>query len=435
MTYIVILLFSTVVWLAKGHYDPSIPLLVIAFLVWVYSKLFLKPIFKIAHAQKIESYFYQGLPWLSAVMMAIKPNLIYVLESFRPIYLYFRFIPLGVVALSTRKSKTLEWCVAFGILVFFLAALYLSPIPFIDVFRSNNAAVDFFLQGLNPYSQTYADIYGGRFDYHTGFLYWPMTLYLQTFSKLFFHDIRVILVIAWWGGAFFFPKTNPRVQELKKIWWLIPFLAFGFEQAWLDPILSAGAAITLWAMWSQKWVLMALTIAVAASMKQYGIIIGIFPVFLMFLEQKWKPMLKVMGIGGLVFALALAPFLFWNFQDFLSMTITAHASALPRADALNFTAFWMKTTGLVFPGLSNPDVESFIKSAQLAMTALGFILAFYHVIKNRAQRSLAVIPEAWAISFGFSMLFGKFAFCNYHWLLISFWILSLAFEDADRARS
>jgi hypothetical protein len=26
--------------------------------------------------------------------------------------------------------------------------------------------------------------------------------------------------------------------------------------------------------------------------------------------------------------------------------------------------------------------------------------------------------------FGFSMLFGKFAFCNYHWLLISFVILT-----------
>ena len=42
-----------------------------------------------------------------------------------------------------------------------------------------------------------------------------------------------------------------------------------------------------------------------------------------------------------------------------------------------------------------------------------------------------VIAESWAIAFGFAMLFGKFAFCNYYWLLISFWILSLAFENVE----
>ena len=421
MTYLAILLFSTVVWLAKGHYDPSVPLLVLVFLAWSYLTVF-KPSSSVV--KKGESYFYCYFPWLSAVMMAIKPNLIYVLDGLRPAYQFYRFIPLTLTAISLRKTKIIGWSVAFAFLIFFFTALYLSPNPHIDVFVSNTSAVDFFLQGLNPYSQTYVDIYGGRFDYHPGFVYWPMALYLQTVSKLIFGDIRSILVLAWWCAAFFFPKNNPRAAQLKKIWWLIPFLAFGFEQGWIDPLLSLMAAITLWSMKNKKWWLTAIAIGLAASIKQYGFIIGAFPLIALALDQGWKVVGKVSLFAGILFIALLAPFLIWNLQDFISMTLTTHAHALARPDALNFTAFWMKISGTDFPWL-----------AQLAMTLLGFALAFFHVFRNRANRGLAVIPESWAIAFGFSTLFGKFAFCNYHWLLISFWLLSLAFEDDGRALS
>jgi hypothetical protein len=69
--------------------------------------------------------------------------------------------------------------------------------------------------------------------------------------------------------------------------------------------------------------------------------------------------------------------------------------------------------------------------AQVGITLYGFCLAVFHLIKNRERRRLMVIAESWAIAFGFAMLFGKFAFCNYYWLLISFWILSLAFENVE----
>jgi hypothetical protein len=410
MTYFVIVLFSFVVWLTKGFYDPSIPLLVLSFLVWVFLRIF-KP-----SANSDFPKFYRFYPWMSAFLIAIKPSLMYVDESLKGIFSVYRLLPIG---LNFLKQK---W-VPFLFLVFLMGVLFLSPHPFIDVFRSNNLGVDFLLQGLNPYSQIYPDIYDGRFDYHTGYLYWPMALYLQTLSKLFFQDIRAISVLLWWGAAFFIPTSHQRHSELKKIWWLIPFGLFGLEQGWLDPMLSAAAMVALWALKERKWFLMAIAVAMGASIKQYGFIIGFFSVLYLIFSKEWKPSIRVILFSGSLFLLALCPFLIWNLSDFISMTITAHSSAMARPEALNFTALWMKTMGTSFPGIT-----------QAIMTAVGFLLAIFHVIKNRFKRKLAVIPEAWAMAFGFSMMFGKFAFCNYYWLLISFWMMSLAFEDADKSQ-
>jgi hypothetical protein len=420
MIYLLILFCTTVVWLSRGHYNPSVPFLVLVFLYWVYATVFGSKIndrFK----SRVESGFYSAFLWIASTMIAIKANLLYVSEGLRSFYLAYRFIPLGVTALSLKKEKYIEWIVAIAMLSFFLIALYLSPDPYIDVFRSNDLAVYFFRNGVNPYSQTYPDIYSGNYDYHPGFLYWPGALYLQTFSKILFGDIRVILVIAWWASPFLFPE-NSKVNQLKKIWWLIPFLAFGFEQAWLDPLLSAGAAITLFTFKTRRWLMMGLAIAIAASIKQYGFIIGVFPVLALLLDRDFKSAGKMAVSAALWFSLALLPFVLWNFEDFISMTVRVHAEAHPRLDALNFTAFWMKVTGTDFPGFT-----------QFICAILGFLFAVYHVWKNR-KCGVPVIAESWAIAFGFSIMFGKFAFCNYYWLLISFLLLSLAFADDDKFR-
>lgn len=426
MTYFVIALFSTVVWIAKGHYDPSAFLLVLSFFLWVY--LTVKPQHPWNQHLKtaFEARFYHFWPWAGAVMMAIKPNLIYVLDSFKPLYVVYRFLPSAIFfsSKSNRAKSMSEWVFAIAILAFFLAALVLSPNPHIDVFRSNDLAVDFFLHWHNPYSQTYPDIYSGGFDYHPGFLYWPGALYLQTVSKILFRDIRVILVLAWWGSVFLFPRIHPRAKELKWVWWLLPFAAFGFEQGWLDPVLSLAAAVILWSYPQRKWWFMAIAMAFAALVKQYGFIIGIFPMVALLLDRDWKFAARAGFSAAAIFVFALSPFLVWDFDHFLKMTVTSHTTALARPDALNFTAIWIKVTHSQFPGW-----------AQAGMSLAGFVLAFLHLHRNRAMRGLAVFPECWAIAFGFSIFFGKFAFCNYHWLLISFWILSLAFEDAGKARS
>ncbi len=406
MTETIIFLFSVVVWIAKGHYDPSIVFLALCFFFWIYTI-----IFNFNRITPLEIGF-RYFPVLAGIMMCINSDLNSVSEIMRPYYWCFRFVPLALALVAFRVKRKNVILVCY--LLLFLSVVFLSPTPFIDVFKSNTVAARFLMAGLNPYSERYTDIYKGEFTYLAGFLYWPSALYLQTLSQFLFHDIRVVLIFSWWSAVFFMSK------KYRLTWCSIPFLAFGFEQAWLDPVLSLCAAVSLWSIYKRNYFILALGIAISASIKQYGFLVGFFVMAWLYLEGQKREFWKVGLLALTMFVLLLGPFLIWNFHDFIAMTVTSHAMAAPRADALNLTAFWMKWTG-----------AGFSTGVQIFMTLLGFALGLFHLYKNRVQRGLKIIPEAWAIAFGFSILFGKFAFCNYYWLLISFWLLSLAWSNEN----
>ena len=424
MTGLCLFVFSIVVWLSRGQYDPTAPLLAALFVAWVAVTTLNRPVLAGRSIARSLVKPFEFLPWLFALLFAIKPDLIYIDPTRSGMLAWLRLLPLVAVTIAMlpwkgirQRGFTSRAFVMIVFLIFYASVLVLSPHPQIDVFTSNDAAVGFFRHGLNPYSQTYIDIYHGHNDYRPGFLYWPMALYLQTLSKILFHDVRAILVLCWWVAALWVPRRS------FLLWLTLPFLAFGFEQAWLDPALSLCAAVSFWALKRRQWIPLALAIAAAASIKQYGFVIGFFSVIWLWFERPKTETAKTVGLSALIFGAALIPFLVWAPADFLSMTITAHTGALSRPDALNFTAFWMRTTGTDFPPL-----------AQLAMTALGFMVGVIHVIRNRSTRGTRVVAEACAMAFGFSFLFGKFGFCNYHWLLISFWLLSRSDESADANR-
>jgi hypothetical protein len=411
-TRLLIVFFSIAVWRSKGFYFNWAVWLVLVFFAWSCMRIF-RPAKSAPPAPGVtECLFYWVYPSISALLIAVNPNFMYAGASLGLAILLFRMAP---ILLNVISSKIMPFCV----LVFFISVLFLSPDPGIDVFRSNSLGVKFLLHGLDPYSQKYPDIYHGQFDYHPGFLYWPGALLLQTISKLICRDVRAVLVLAWWLAALFFPRSHPHFRALRKIWWFVPVIPYALEQGWLDPLLSLAAAMTLWAMRNKRWWLMALAIALASSIKQYGFIIGLFPLGALALERQWKTVPRV-GLASLVvFLVVVGPFLIWDPHGFLIMTINEHLSAASRTDSLNFTSFWVRAFETPFPAW-----------AQLAMILYGFALAIFHLVRNYAPGRLAVIAESWAMAFGFAMLFGKFAFCNYYWLLISFLILSLAFEQS-----
>ena len=411
-TCVLIVFFSVAVWRSKGFYFNWAPWLALAFLAWSYQRILRRTKPGPSSSGLLEIWFYWVYPWISVLLIADNPNFMYVGAALGLGMLLFRVAP---IVLNLVPSKILP----FFVVPFFLAVLLLSPDPGIDVFQSNALGVKYFLHGLDPYSQKYPDIYHGQFDYHPGFLYWPGGLLLQAFSKLICGDIRAVLVLAWWLAPLFFPKTHPHLSAVRKIWWFVPFIPYALEQAWLDPLLSVAGAITLWAMMNRRWCIMALAIALSCSVKQYGFIIGLFPLCALAKEREWKSFAKV-GLGAFaVLLVVFGPFLIWDARGFLSMTVDEQLSAATRSDSLNFTSFWVRAFGNPFPAW-----------AQLLMTLYGFALAAFHVVRNYTPGRLAVIAESWVMSFGFAMLFGKFAFCNYYWLFISFLILTVAFKQS-----
>lgn len=416
-TYLFITILTFIVWHTRGFYSLWGVISVISFLAWVYQTICSQT----QATAKVRNLFYKYLPILYSLLLVSKPPLGSVPETHRIYHRVFRWSSLTTLL---SFEKILPWLV----LIYYFCILFLSPNPHIDVYQSNLIGVDFLLHHLNPYSQIYPDIYAGAFDYKPGYLYWPGALYLQTLSKLVFKDIRAATLLVWWVAAFFIPREHDHRSQLQKVWWLLPFAPFGFEQAWLDPILSGFAALTLWSIHKKNYMLLATAIATAASIKQYGFILGGFSIFYFINLKKWKITANTLLVAALIFFIIMAPMLFWNPSDFISITLLSHSKALPRNDALNFTALWMRVTGYSFSSIF-----------QALFTLLGFLLACFHIFKNHTLKGIAVVPESWVIAFGFSMLFGKFAFCNYYWLLISFLLMSVMYEvktsGADKSPS
>ena len=158
MTETIIILFSIIVWLAKGHYDPSIIVLVACFLFWVYTTIFKNVKFKFG------TLVFQYFPIMAGIMMLVNSNLNSVSDVIRPYYFYFRFVPLSLSLISYQvKNKNI---ILILFLMLFISVLLLSPNPFIDVYRCNAEAAQVLLKGLNPYSHVYPDLYRGEFGYH-----------------------------------------------------------------------------------------------------------------------------------------------------------------------------------------------------------------------------------------------------------------------------
>jgi uncharacterized membrane protein len=163
-----------------------------------------------------------------------------------------------------------------------------------------------------------------------------------------------------------------------------------------------------------------------AAIKQYGGMFGFFQLIHLLVLGKIREAVRFALSAGILFGLLVAPFLMWDGKALIEMTVSRHVVAAVRPDALNFTAFFFRNFGSAPP--------AFLQGIAIA---IGLVLAVFHQLRNGKIRGLRTVPESCAILFGFSMFFGKFAFCNYHWLLISFWLLSewvgLSEQSADAA--
>lgn len=373
----------------------------------------------------ILNFFHRWIHWTQLACMTLKSSLSpsnrVILGNPASIKVLYAIAlcPVFLRALSPQKKTFL---LAGGALIFYLLNLYADPAIGIDVYVANNLGLDHLFSGLNPYSQNYPEALSGGRGYRPGFLYWPGTLYLEALSRLLFGDIRVVLVLCWWLAPFLFPKRASPLEDvsLKATWWFLPFLSLCLRCGWIDPILSFCAAALVFGILRKRWWVASFAIALAASVKQYGGLLGVFAVpYLLLTGTDRTPALRTTLRSAVIFALLLLPFLIWDLRAFLDMTVLSHLDAVTRLDALNFTSWWTAITG-----------REFVGAAQGIMTLTGFVIAFLHLVRNAKREGLKTLPEAWAIAFGFSVVFGKFGFINYYWLWISFLILAIALEKA-----
>lgn len=358
-----------------------------------------------------------------------------------------RFVaPLGALLLlalrfqkrpAGRAGAYLALAGIVGLLVWVRwLVLWASPQPHIDVWTSSVDAVKYFLDGRNPYTQQYRDIYGGAYDYIPSFPYLPGYLFWATgFAAIFRgdHDVRISLVVAELitSGLLFGLLRSLKVERLPALiavalWLAWPIDLFVLEQAWIDPLLLMAFAGAAWALSARRWALAGLAFGFACGVKQYAA-----PGVLLALPYVWrlggKKGLQRFALAGVgVVAALLLPFLIASPERFIKYALFSWADALPRLDSMSFSA-WLAQT--LLDTKTPAELTSFYRAfTPIAPAALA--LTGWWAWKREA--TMRVVLAATGACYGVLFLFAKQAFCNYYYFL-SFFIFAAALAPGSQA--
>ena len=427
------LVTALLIWLKHGGYSDWVPVLLFTMLGWIASDFR-----RVDSAPRWIDRVFPFAPTLLWLLFIGSDRLRYVTPpgSDWPIRL-LGLLALGASVIVGRELRAkreapgrMAWNTVIAALV--LGAIIawvpsLSPDPFIDVFRSNRLALEHFLSGRNVYAEAYPDIYGGRYDYAPGFLYWPGTLLALVPGHALLGDLRyslgaclaiTVAAVAW------FLRGERRIAPDSYLWtmyWLaIPIVPFVIEQAWIDPILAAQSVVALLAARRGNWLISAMATGFMLATKQYGFLLPLF--LLPFLWREWGVRRAAIWtvVSGAVFLAILIPFVLPDPQAFWNMTVSGHASAGVRLDALNFTALLARLSGFKLPG-----------SVQALASVAGIAIGLNGVL--RAKRGeWHRVPWAMAQAFIVSFLFGKFAFGNYYFLSLTWVALGAILHAQER---
>jgi hypothetical protein len=374
-----------------------------------------KPLMIYAIDQLPQMEPFRNMMWAACALMAVLPVLALI----------------GFEKKSVRMSFYVLACSAIALLFAGQCLVpILSPKPWIDVWVNNTAAVDHFLNGVNPYTQDYPDIYHGAYDYKPGFLYFPGILYWFAPFRWLFGDIRYGFVFANLliaGGCFRLARELkvPAVTAVAVVlaWLSFPVTFFVLEQAWIDTILGALAVLMFLGIVKKRWILTGICMGAAVAVKQYGFVIAFVGLVLILRQAGWKPVFKAAIAAAVACFAMLLPFMIADFGRFYASTITSQTSSSPRMDAFNATIYLIREYGIMIPGM-----------ARMVIAVIG-VLGGGWLVFRRVKPDAADAAGGIFIAFGVPFVFGKWAFCNYYYLLASILLIYLAAKSRDEVFS
>jgi len=149
--------------------------------------------------------------------------------------------------------------------------------------------------------------------------------------------------------------------------------------------------------------------------KQYGFLIGMVVVLEILRRSGWRQALKTTGVGAAAFAIAVGPFFFADWKLFIESTITNHSETSVRLDAFNATIFLARELHFL--------PSSWMRMGISVLGILGGAWVVFKSTMSRPKVDLAQCALALFLSYGIAFLFGKWAFCNYHYLIAGFLLM------------
>jgi hypothetical protein len=305
-------------------------------------------------------------------------------------------------------------------LFLFVLTLRISPLPIIDVFTTNTTATLKLLEGNNPYSIKYIDIYQGNAGYLPSFGYLP-GYFFAGIPALILGDVRLATIVSLLlVGYLISSKFNSSKNNglfAASVFACILFGASSFyiiEQAWIDPIIAL--TILLGALFLQKsrFILAGIFCGLAITIKQYAFISVILLILFCCKKYGIKKASIFIKVSVIVAASILFPFIVWDPHGFYNSAVAGIHNLPPRLDSLSFRSFLLLTT-----------------SFDLSSISLFLPLGFCFLYARRMWGELVDLSGVFMVM-GFIyfiiFVFSSHAFANYYYLVFLFFFFSFFFS-------
>lgn len=298
-----------------------------------------------------------------------------------------------------------------------LGIIAASPRPAIDVFWQFQDASAHLLAGLNPYTTPVRDPTdaAARFGYLVrAYAYPPGALVPQALAYAVSGDVRHAAMVAdlataaiTWAIAR--PARGAAAALLALLVLHQPRALFVLEQAWQEPLLAAGLAVTVWlALTHGRFGVMA---GITLATKQYFVVF-LAPVLVR--QRRWDALVPL-AVGGV---LAWLPFLVWDAPAALRNGLWFQLQTPFRPDGLTLLSALHAVTGAA-PGKGLAAVAGLATSAALAW-------------RTRHAPPAGAWLQAGTAALLAAFVLGSQAFANYYHLVALACLLLVAVRLRER---
>lgn len=296
-----------------------------------------------------------------------------------------------------------------------------SPHPHIDVIVFQTDSLNALLHGVNPYSLTFPDVFGGHSPFYgqgvvrdgqvqTGYPYPPINLLLELPGHLL-GDVRYshLLLMTAGGGLMAYARPGRLGVAAAIVYLFTPRAFYVLENSWTEPIVVFLLAGTAFCSFRAPR-LLPYALGLFLASKQYLFIAA--PILFLLLPRPftWKAFGLFLAKAAATALVVTAPIALQDPKGFWHSIVVFQTLQPLRLDAMSYLAGWARA--------GNRQLGVWIAFAALVPTLLLVLL--------RAPRTPSGFAAGLATLALVFFAFNKQAFCNYYFFVIGALCVAIA---------
>lgn len=343
-------------------------------------------------------------------------------------------VAAGVLSVATLltagRSQRLLFVAAVAVFLGLgITVVASGPNSQIDVWMFQHNASVGLLNGQDPYSITYPDLYPGTDAYAPGLVrdgvltfglpYPPLSLLLVLPAQALAGDFRYADVVALAAAALLIGSARRTTlgPPAALLFLFTPAVFFVVRQGWTEPlVVLAFALLVFTAARAPRW--LAVPLGAFLAIKQYSPLIlpFIWPIVRRGTGDR-RSSTRLILAGVALATIVTVPFVIWDLDAFMRSVVALQIEQPFRRDALSYLV------ALTRPGDAAP-----LWLLPIAV-GLAYLLALV-----RAPRTPAGLAAATGLVFFAFFAFNKQAFANYYFLVIALLATAAALSDLPDPR-